>query len=88
MKKRARQVYGTHIGFAGRGEMLPNPTPTANRSDVRLSVGHPRFALPLQWSDLRVAPGQDMQETFRAIVETMGGEFRTKTSIHGQYPSD
>ncbi len=27
-----------------------------------------------------------MQETFRAIVETMGGEYRTKTSIHGQYP--
>jgi hypothetical protein len=27
-----------------------------------------------------------MQETFRAIVETMGGEYRSKTSIHGQYP--
>src|SRR5206468_190615 len=25
LKQRARQTYGTYIGFAGRGEMLPNP---------------------------------------------------------------
>jgi len=27
-----------------------------------------------------------MQETFRAIVEAAGGEYRTKTAIDGQYP--
>ena len=24
LKQRCRQLYGTHIGFAGRGEMIPN----------------------------------------------------------------
>jgi choline dehydrogenase-like flavoprotein len=27
-----------------------------------------------------------MQETFRAIIEAAGGEYKTKTSIGGQYP--
>ncbi len=27
-----------------------------------------------------------MQQTFRAIVEAAGGEYRTKTSIDGPYP--
>src|SRR5258708_16157658 len=29
---------------------------------------------------------QDMQQTFRAIVEAAGGVYRTKTTIDGRYP--
>src|SRR6266850_170125 len=87
LKKRARQVYGTHINFAGRGEMLPNPdTYCEIDPDVVDQWGIPALRFHFKWSDYELLQAKDMQETFRAIVETMGGEYRTKTSIHGQYP--
>src|SRR2546426_10692315 len=47
-------------------------------------------ALPIcfhfKWSEYELRQAKDMQETFRSIVETMGGEYKTKTSIDGQYP--
>src|SRR5260370_11753193 len=38
------------------------------------------------WSDYELRQAQDMQQTFRAIVEAAGGEYRTKTRIDGPYP--
>src|SRR6266849_204271 len=80
-------VCGMHIGFAGRGEMLPNPdTYCEIDPDVVDQWGIPALRFHFKWSDYELLQAKDMQETFRAIVETMGGEYRTKTSIHGQYP--
>src|SRR5258706_10243595 len=87
LKQRARQVYGTHIHFAGRGEMLPNPdTYCEIDPDVVDQWGIPALRFYFKFSDYELFQAKDMQETFRAIVETMGGEYKTKTSIHGEYP--
>jgi choline dehydrogenase-like flavoprotein len=87
LKQRARQVYGTHIGFAGRGEMLPNPdTYCEIDPDVVDQWGIPALRFHFKFSDYELLQAKDMQETFREIVETMGGEYKTKTSIHGEYP--
>jgi choline dehydrogenase-like flavoprotein len=67
--------------------MLPNPdTYCEIDTDVVDQWGIPVLRFHFKWSDYELLQAKDMQETFRAIVETMGGEYRTKTSIHGQYP--
>src|SRR5260370_36025881 len=87
LKQRARQVYGTHIGFAGRGEMIPNPdTYCEIDPDVVDQWGIPALRFHFKRSDYELLQAKDMQDAFRAIVGTMGGEYRTRTSIHGDLP--
>ncbi len=87
LKQRARQYYGTTIGFAGRGEMLPNPdTYCEIDPDAVDQWGIPVLRFHFKWSEYELRQAKDMQDTFRSIVETMGGEYKTKTSIDGQYP--
>src|SRR5713101_1974146 len=86
-KQRARQVYGTSIGFSGRGEMLPNPdTYCEIDPDVVDQWGIPVLRFHFRWAEYELRQAKDMQETFRAIVETLGGEYKTKAAIGGDYP--
>jgi choline dehydrogenase-like flavoprotein len=48
--------------------------------------GIPVLRFHFKWSDYELRQAQDMQQTFRAIVEAAGGEYRTKTRIDGPYP--
>jgi len=100
LKQRARQVYGTSIGFSGRGEMLPNPdTYCEIDPEVVDQWGIPVLRFHFKWTDYELLQAKDMQETFRSIVETMGGEYKAKrvedadnadegvkSFIHGEYP--
>jgi choline dehydrogenase-like flavoprotein len=87
LKQRARKVYGTHIGFSGRGEMIPNPdTYCEIDPDVVDQWGIPVLRFHFKWTDYELRQAQDMQQTFRAIVEAAGGVYRTKTAIDGRYP--
>jgi choline dehydrogenase-like flavoprotein len=87
LKKRARQVYGTGIGMAGRGEMIPNPdTYCEIDPNVVDKWGIPVLRFHFKWSEYEVRQAKDMQETFRAIIEAAGGEYKTKTPISGQRP--
>jgi choline dehydrogenase-like flavoprotein len=87
LKQRARKVYGTRIGFSGRGEMIPNPdTYCEIDPDVVDQWGIPVLRFHFKWTDYELRQAQDMQQTFRAIVEAAGGEYRTKTAIDGPYP--
>jgi len=69
-----------------RRKCFPNPDTYCEIDPTSSISGASPLCASTSSGRIRVAPGQDMQETFRAIVETMGGEYRTKTSIHGQYP--
>jgi len=87
LKKRARETYGTAIGLAGRGEMIPNPdTYCEIDPNVVDKWGIPVLRFHFKWSEYELRQAQDMQATFRAIIEAAGGEYKTKTSISGQYP--
>src|SRR6184192_4054990 len=87
LKQRARKIYGCHIGFAGRGEMIPNPdTYCEIDPEVVDEWGIPVLRFHFKWSDYELLQAKDMQETFKAIVETMGGEYKTHTSIRGDLP--
>ena len=59
LKKECKKKYGTYIGFAGRGEMIPNENcyceidPACGRP-----VGHSRAALPLEVERQRNQDGE------------------------------
>ena len=87
LKQRAREEYGTGVWFSGRGEMLPNPdTYCEIDPEVVDEFGIPVLRFHFKFTEYELRQAKDMQETFRAIVEAMGGEYRTKTAIDGQYP--
>ena len=80
-------MYGTNIGFAGRGEMIPNEN---SYCDVDPHVvdqwGIPVLRFHWQWSDNEIRMAKDMQETFRAIIETAGGVFISEAKPQGRHP--
>jgi choline dehydrogenase-like flavoprotein len=87
LKKRARESYGTGIGMAGRGEMIPNPdTYCEIDPEVVDKWGIPVLRFHFKWSEYELRQAKDMQETFRAIIEAAGGEYKTKTPISGHRP--
>ncbi len=87
LKRACRQRYGTTIGFAGRGEMIANPdTYCEIDPDIVDEWGIPVLRFHFKWSEYEIRQAKDMQETFKAIIETMGGEYQTKTDIDGPHP--
>jgi choline dehydrogenase-like flavoprotein len=74
LKQNVRSMYGTFIGFAGRGEMIPNPD-TYCEIDPKVvdKWGIPVLRFHFAWSDHEIKMAKDMQETFTAIIEAGGG---------------
>ena len=79
LKQTCRKMYGCFMGFAGRGEMIPNPD---SYCDIDPNVvdqwGIPVLRFHFKWSDYEIKMAKDMQETFRAITEAAGGTYVTK----------
>jgi choline dehydrogenase-like flavoprotein len=87
LKQKCRQMYGTFIGFSGRGEMIPNPdTYCEIDPNVVDQWGIPVLRFHFKWSDNEIKMAKDMQETFRSIVEEVGGTYVTHTSPDGDHP--
>lgn len=87
LKRRARQVYGTTVGFSGRGEMIPNADTYCELDPAKVDQwGIPVLRFHFKWSEHELRQAKDMQETFKSIVEMMGGTYKTKTRIDGPYP--
>jgi choline dehydrogenase-like flavoprotein len=84
LKNHIRKTYGAFIGFAGRGEMIPNDrTYCEIDPDVVDEWGIPVLRFHFQWSDNEIRMARDMQETFRMIVEAAGGTYITETEPVG-----
>ncbi|MGB2677772.1 MAG: GMC family oxidoreductase [Candidatus Acidiferrum sp.] len=87
LKHTCRKQYGTSVGFDGRGEMLANPDSYCEIDpEVVDEFGIPVLRFHFKRSENEIRQAKDMQETFKAIVEAMGGEYKTKTEPGGQYP--
>jgi len=87
LKRRARQVYGTTVGFSGRGEMIPNADTYCELDPAKVDQwGIPVLRFHFKWSEYELRQAKDMQETFKSIIEMMGGTYKTKTRIDGPYP--
>jgi choline dehydrogenase-like flavoprotein len=74
LKEDYRRLYGATVNFAGRGEMIPNPD---SYCDIDPTVvdkwGIPVLRFHFKWSDYELNQVKHMQETFRAIIQEMGG---------------
>lgn len=75
LKQKVRKMYGAFIGFACRGEMIPNKDSYCeiDRDSVD-EFGIPVLKFHFKWSDDEILMARHAQETFREIITTMGGE--------------
>ena len=84
LKRTCRKRYGTEISFSGRGEMVPNPYTYCEIDPYVVDQwGIPVLRFHFKWSDYEIRQAKDMQDTFKSIIEAMGGEYRRKTPIDG-----
>jgi choline dehydrogenase-like flavoprotein len=75
LKQDYRNYWGTTIGFSGRGEMIPN-----DGSYCEIDPGtKDRYGIPVlrfhwRFTDHELNQVKHMQETFRGLIEEMGGQ--------------
>ena len=75
MKQAIRDDYGTTVGFSGRGEMIPNEQSFCEIDpEVKDRWGIPVLRFHWKWSDHELNQVRHMQQNFRAILESMGGQ--------------
>jgi choline dehydrogenase-like flavoprotein len=75
LKSDYRRFYGATIGFAGRGEMIPNADCYCDIDPQNVDRwGIPVLRFHWKWSDHEYNQARHMQETFRAIIDSMGGK--------------
>jgi len=87
LKQTCRKEYGSYIGFAGRGEMIPNDDTYCDVDPYTVDQwGIPVLRFHFRWSDHEIKMAKDMQETFRGIVEAGGGTYVTRTCPDGDNP--
>ncbi len=87
LKQKCRDLYGTFIGFSGRGEMIPNQdTYCEIDPDVVDEWGIPALRFHFKWSDNEIKMAKDMGETFKAIIEAAGGTNVTRREPSGDRP--
>lgn len=75
LKKELRRYYGAHVGFSGRGEMIPNEYSYCQIDNNTVDQwGIPVLKFNFQWSQDEIYQARHMQETFQEIVHAMGGQ--------------
>jgi choline dehydrogenase-like flavoprotein len=74
LKEDARRYYGSHIGFSGRGEMIPNDDSYCELDPKVVDKwGIPVLRFHWKWSEHETRQVAHMQRTFADWVEAMGG---------------
>jgi choline dehydrogenase-like flavoprotein len=74
LKDDYRRFYGATVGFAGRGEMIPNENSFCEIDPTVVDRwGIPVLRFHWKWTDHELKQVKHMQETFRAIIHEMGG---------------
>ena len=75
MKQAIRENYGgTTVNLSGRGAMIPNEKSFCEIDpEVKDKWGIPVLRFHWQWSDHEVNQVRHMRESFRAILESLGG---------------
>jgi choline dehydrogenase-like flavoprotein len=75
LKREHRRHYGARVGFAGRGEMIPNDDCWCEIDpEVVDKWGIPVLRFHWKWGEAEVLQARHMQETFHEIVDALGGE--------------
>jgi choline dehydrogenase-like flavoprotein len=73
LKKDYHRLWGTSIGFSGRGEMIPNEKSYCELDPTTVDKwGIPVLRFHWEWSEHEYLQVKHMQETFRALLTEMG----------------
>ena len=82
LKDDYRRYYGATVGFAGRGEQIPNEHCYCEIDPVvKDRYGIPALRFHWKWTDYEHNQVRHMHQTFRALIEEMGG------NVFGEMPS-
>lgn len=74
LKQAARRDYGTRVSFEGRGEMIPNNFSYCEIDpDTVDRWGIPVLKFHFKWTDYEIDQAKHMAETFRTLIDLMGG---------------
>jgi len=74
LKDDYRRFYGATVSFAGRGEMIPNDNSYCEIDPTVVDRwGIPVLRFHWKWPDHELKQVKHMQETFRTIIDEMGG---------------
>jgi len=74
LKDDYRRFYGSTVSFAGRGEMIPNENSYCELDPTVVDRwGIPVLRFHFKWTDYEYNQVRHMQNTFRSIIEEMGG---------------
>src|SRR5260370_17054465 len=75
LKDDYRRLYGSIVGFSGRGEMLPNKDCYCEIDpSVVDRYGIPVLRFHWKWSDGELNQARHMNETAARVIEAMGGK--------------
>jgi choline dehydrogenase-like flavoprotein len=76
-KQDARRYYGSFLGFAGRGEMIPNEDSFCEIDPtVKDKWGIPVLRFHWKWSEHETRQAAHMQQTFAELISALGGRVR------------
>ena len=82
-KRDLRKMYGASVHFSGRGEMIPNDESYCEIDPNAVDQwGIPVLRFHFKWSDDEINQAKHMQQTFKEIIEAMGGRVMS-VSGHG-----
>jgi choline dehydrogenase-like flavoprotein len=83
-KEDARRYYGSTVGFSGRGEMIPNEDSFCELDPtVKDKWGIPVLRFHWKWSQHETRQAAHMQQTFAALIDAMGGKYRSPPPADG-----
>lgn len=75
LRKNMRRVFGSIVGFAGRGEMIPNEDCYCEIDPVvKDKWGIPVLRFHWKWSEHEIKQAEHMRRTFVDLIERLGGE--------------
>lgn len=84
-KEDARRYYGSFVGYACRGEMIPNENSFAELDPtMKDDYGVPVLRWHWKWSSHELNMAMHAAKTFSALIEAMGGTVRSKKIKTGQ----
>ena len=83
-KEDARRYYGSRVGFAGRGEMIPNDDSFCEIDPaVKDRWGIPVLRFHWKWSEHELRQAAHMEQTFATLMEALGGRYATRPKADG-----
>jgi choline dehydrogenase-like flavoprotein len=75
LREEARRVYGSYMGFAGRGEMIPNEDCYCDLDpEVKDKWGVPVLRFHWKWSEHETDQAAHMIQTFLEVTDRLGGK--------------